>query len=278
MSQDASTHAWVPAPRTDDIESGISAQAENLQTSYEELEQNILDLRRSNDGLKQFAYIAAHDLQSPLRAVGQFAELLRQASQDGLGEIRENYIDMIVANVNRMAELISDLLRHAQVLSSDRPEELVEAAAAVDLAVMNLSVLIREANAIVTYDVLPSVQIYSAQLLQIFQNLVENAIRYRGSDRPQVHISVIEEKEAYLFSVRDNGIGIAAQYRDRIFEPFKRLHGAERSGSGLGLTVCRQIVERAGGQIWVESEIGTGSTFYFTFPKQFRADAASGGI
>ncbi len=270
MGQSVFSQAPLPSSHADDVESEIAVHAASLRTLCGNFEERILELRRSNEGLKEFAYVAAHDLQSPLRTVCQFAELLRHTSQDGLGETRENYINMIVESTSRMAELISDLLKYAQVLSSDPPEELVEAGAAVDLALINLSLLILEANAIVSHDVLPAVQVCSAHLLQMFQNLVENAIRYRGTERLHVHISAIEEKDDYLFSIRDNGIGIDAQYRECIFEPFKRLHGAERSGNGLGLAVCRQIVERAGGRIWVESEVGTGSTFYFKFPKQFR--------
>ncbi len=271
-----STCAPYPAHPTDKIESEIAVQTESLRSLYEDLELSILDLRRSNEGLNEFACMAAHDLQSPLRTVRTLAELLRQTSEDGVGKTRDNYIDMIVESTSRMADLIGSLLRYAQVLGSERAEELVETASALDGGLMNLSALIEEANALVTYDTLPAVQVCSTQLLQIFQNLVENAIRYRGNEKPRVHISVIEQKDEYLFSIRDNGIGIEAQHRERIFEPFKRLHGAERSGNGLGLAVCRQIIERAGGRIWVESEIGTGSTFYFTVPRQFRDSRDSG--
>ncbi len=275
MDQSVFGRALLPT-RIGDVASETAVQVEGLRAGYEALEQNILELRRSNEGLKQFAYSAAHDLQNPLRTVCQLAELLRHTSRDGLGESRESYIDMIVQSTSRMADLISDLLSYAQVSTSDfRPDQLIEAAATLDVALMNLSGLIQQANAIVTYDVLPKIQIGFTQLMQLFQNVIENAIRYRGTERPHVHISMIEEKGEYLFSIRDNGIGIEAQYRECIFEPFKRLHGEERSGNGLGLAVCRQIVERAGGHIWVESEFGTGSTFYFTFPIHLQGTSAN---
>jgi diguanylate cyclase (GGDEF)-like protein/PAS domain S-box-containing protein len=253
---------------TSRAESDIAVRAENRPTSLEGLELSIAELRRSNGDLAKFAYIAAHELQSPIQTVGRLAESLRQRSDEGTTEARENYLDIIVKSTRRMAELISDLLRHAQLSSTNPSEGFFEAATAVDVALMNLSALILEADALVTYDVLPAVQVSSAQLLELFQNLIGNAIRYRGTDRSHVHVSAIEENDEYLFSIRDNGIGIHAEYRQCIFEPFKRLHGPERAGNGLGLAVCRQIVERAGGQIWVESELGNGSTFYFTFPKQ----------
>ncbi len=168
-----------------------------------------------------------------------------------------------------MADLINDLLIYAQVSSGNIPSEaLVEASAILGIALWNLNALIRETGAVVTFDVLPAIRASSAQLLQIFQNLVGNAIQYHGNKKPRVHISVTEQKDGYRFSVRDNGIGIEAQYRECIFEPLRRLHGQERPGSGLGLAVCRRIIERAGGHIWVESEIGKSSTFYFTFPRE----------
>ncbi len=240
-----------------------------IEPSQRDLEPSLAELRRSNEDLRQFAHIAAHDLQNPLRTVCQFTELLRRDSPEGQSENTRNYINIIAQNTRRMADLIKDLLTYAQVSGADiRPEASVEAGGILSVALMNLNALIRETDAVVTYEVLPTIRASSAHLLQIFQNLVGNAIQYRGNKKASIHISATEEKDGYLFSIRDNGIGIEAQYREYIFEPFKRLHGDERSGSGLGLAVCRRIVERAGGHIWVESEIGKGSTFYFKFPRE----------
>jgi len=270
MGCNVSNQAQPLERRAHSVEFEIADRAgeESRQNLQEGLESRLDELCRSNEDLKQFAYVVAHDLQSPLRAVCQVTELLRRDSQKGHSEHTKDHIDIIARNTSRMADLIRDLLTYAQVSGGKiRSEALVEAAPILGVALMNLDALIRETNAVVTFDVLPAIRACSAQLLQIFQNLVGNAIEYRGNKKPRVHISVTEENDSYLFSVRDNGIGIEAQYRERIFEPLKRLHGEERRGSGLGLAICRRIVERAGGQIWVESEIGRSSTFYFTVPR-----------
>ncbi len=270
MRWSVSDQAQPPERRARSLEFEVADRAgeESCQNLNESLESHLAELGRSNEDLKQFAYVVAHDLQNPLRTVRQFAELLRLDSQVGHSEDTKEYIDIIARITSRMADLIRDLLTYAQVSVAKIPSEaLVEAAPILGVALMNLGALIRETNAVVTFDVLPAIRACSAQVLQIFQNLVGNAIEYRGNQKPRVHISVTEENDSYLFSVRDNGIGIEAQYCERIFEPLKRLHGEERPGSGLGLAICRRIVERGGGHIWVESEIGKSSTFYFTVPR-----------
>jgi light-regulated signal transduction histidine kinase (bacteriophytochrome) len=233
-----------------------------------ECEQLIRELRRSNEDLGQFAYVASHDLRSPLNTVLQFTQLLVRRHGEKLGREANDYLQIVQESVTRMEALITALLRYSHYSEAD--QNLVEpaaAAAACETAMANLQGVIEESGARITWDDLPEIRIDSTQLLQIFQNLIANAIHYRGDAVPEVHISTKLQDARWLFSVSDNGPGIAAKYHDRIFEPFKRLHGPERPGSGIGLALCRKIVERSGGRIWVDSEEGKGSTFRFSLPQ-----------
>jgi PAS domain S-box-containing protein len=225
------------------------------------------ELRRSNDDLSQFAAVASHDLRSPLNNVMQFAQLIER---DYAGESEEGkeMIRMLIASAKRMGVLIEDLLRYAGISSeASASVEPIDASSKIAAAIQNLDVSIRASGASVTFDPLPPVRIDGTHLTQIFQNIIGNAIHYRSSEAPRIHVSVADKGEAWLFSCADNGVGIAPQYRAQIFEPFKRLHGQDRPGSGIGLAICKKIVERFGGRIWVESEEGKGSTFFFTVPK-----------
>jgi PAS domain S-box-containing protein len=227
----------------------------------------IAELRRSNEDLSQFAAVASHDLRSPLKNVLTLAQLLERRRSDGHGDEKQVF-EMLIASAKRMGALIEDLLRYARMTSEmTAPAEAVDANAQVAAAIQNLDASIRISGATVTYDSLPWVRIDETHLTQIFQNLIGNAIHYRGSDTPNIHISVADEGDKWLFSCADNGIGIASQYQAQIFEPFKRLHGHDRPGSGIGLAICKKIVERFGGRIWVESEETKGSSFLFTLPK-----------
>jgi PAS domain S-box-containing protein len=227
----------------------------------------IVELRRSNDDLSQFAAVASHDLRSPLNNVMTIAQLLEHRYSDELGDGKE-MLGMLIAAAKRMGALIEDLLRYARITSEmAAPADVVDAGSQVAAAVQNLEASIRKSGATVTYDPLPSVRIDGTYLTQIFQNLIGNAIHYRGSDTPKIHVSVADQGDLWIFSCADNGIGIASQYHAQIFEPFKRLHGHDRSGSGIGLAICKKIVERFGGRIWVESEEEKGSKFLFTLPK-----------
>jgi PAS domain S-box-containing protein len=233
----------------------------------EELEQTMAALKQSNTELQNFAYVASHDLQEPLRMVSSFTQLLAKRYQDKLDSDADDFIGYAVEGANRMQRLISDLLEYSRVTTRGRPFVPTDAGAVFEQATNNLRLAIDEARAVVTCDPLPPVMADDMQMVQLFQNLIGNAVKFRGREPPRVHVSAKQEGEEWVFSVRDNGVGIEPQYFDRVFIIFKRLHSREDyPGTGAGLAVCKNIVERHGGRIWVESEPGKGSTFYFTIP------------
>ncbi|HLO88321.1 MAG TPA: GAF domain-containing protein [Nostocaceae cyanobacterium] len=231
------------------------------------------ELARSNAELEQFAYVASHDLQEPLRMVTSYLQLLERRYKDKLDASADKFIAYAVDGAHRMQILIQDLLNYSRVSTRAQPFELVDSHQTLKVAIANLKVAIEESNAIITYDPLPQVIADPTQLTQVWQNLIGNAIKFRGEEVPIIHIGVTnineETKQAntWLFWVKDNGIGIDPQYTDRIFVIFQRLHNRTRyPGTGIGLAICKKIIERHGGSIWVESELGRGSTFYFTIP------------
>ncbi len=223
-------------------------------------------LTRSNADLQQFAYSASHDLQEPLRMVATYSEMLRQECGGQLGPNGDVYISYTIEAALRMEQLLRDLRAYTLASSSrQEPTEDVEADLVLDKALANLETARIESGAAITRTPLPRIRMHAFQLEQLFQNLVANAIRYRGSQPPRIHIAAEGRAGEWLFSVQDNGIGIDPHYKEQIFEIFKRLHSsAEYPGTGMGLAICQRIVERGGGRIWVESELGRGSTFFFT--------------
>jgi PAS domain S-box-containing protein len=225
-------------------------------------------LKRSNRDLELFAYSASHDLQEPLRMVSAYSEMLRREFGSKLGESGDEYIGYAIQGALRMEQLLKDLRAYTLVTTAGADSAVeIGADEALDKALSNLGAAIKENSASISRTQLPRVCIAPVELEQVFQNLIANAIRYRRSDVPQVDIACESRGNDFLFSVKDNGIGIDLQYKEQIFELFKRLHtSAEYPGSGLGLAICQRIVERAGGRIWVESELGQGSTFFFTLP------------
>lgn len=231
------------------------------------------DLARSNRDLEQFAYAASHDLQEPLRMVTGFGDLLRTRYADALDERGREYVDHLTDNARRMRALVEGLLEYSRAGVVEIPVENLDAQAALDAALANLQTAVTETDAIVTSDLLPRVRIERTELTQLFQNLIGNAIKFRRAGaRPEVHVDArkvsTEEHGRWLFSVKDNGIGIAPEFQERIFVIFQRLHTREEySGTGIGLAICKKIVERHGGRIRVESEPGKGSTFLFTLPE-----------
>jgi PAS domain S-box-containing protein len=232
--------------------------AENLRHANEALQQ-------SNADLEQFAYAASHDLQEPLRMVAIYSQLLQQEYQDRLDQHARSYIAFAVNGALRMEALLKDLLFYSRVSSGPaNSNEVVDANAALQIALLNLESAIRESAADLEVSELPEVAIPELHLIQLFQNLIGNAIKYRGAAVPHLQVRAQREGPRWLFSVRDNGIGIDAQYQTHIFGVFKRLHGQEYEGTGIGLAMCQKIVERNGGRIWVESERGKGSIFFFT--------------
>jgi light-regulated signal transduction histidine kinase (bacteriophytochrome) len=224
------------------------------------------ELARSNAELEQFAYVASHDLQEPLRMVSSYVQLLERRYKDRLDQSAHDFIAYAVEGTVRMQELIQALLSYSRIGTRGKEFHLTDCGSAVDRALENLRLAIAESEATITHDPLPKLMADSMQLAQLFQNLLSNAIKFR-SDRPlQIHIGV-KKDESWLFSVEDNGIGIEARHGDRIFAIFQRLHSrTQYPGSGIGLAISKKIVERHGGQIWLESTPGQGTTFYFTIP------------
>jgi light-regulated signal transduction histidine kinase (bacteriophytochrome) len=230
-----------------------------------EVEAAAEDLARSNRDLEQFAYVASHDLQEPLRIVAGYLQLLERRYKGKLDADADEFISFAVDGAARMQHLINDLLAYSRLGTHSKPFGPVDTEAVLRRALANLRTSIQEAGAQVTHDPLPSVVGDATQLTQLFQNLLSNAIKFRGKDAPKIHVSACPDGGHWLFAVQDNGIGIDPQYKDRIFAVFQRLHTREKyPGTGIGLAICNRIVERHGGRIWVDSQPGHGSTFHFT--------------
>jgi PAS domain S-box-containing protein len=225
-------------------------------------------LRQSNEQLQQFAYIASHDLQEPLRMVTSYLQLLESRYADSLDSDAREFIGFAVDGAARMRDLITGLLQYARLDTAEQDiYQQTSMQTTLDEALTNLAIPIEEASAVITHDDLPSVQADSMQMMQILQNLIGNALKFRGEQPLKIHIGVEKKAKEWQFSVRDNGIGIAPDSQERIFGMFQRLHvNSAYSGTGIGLTICKKVVERHNGRIWVESTVGQGSTFYFTLP------------
>ncbi len=233
------------------------------------LKQTLADLERSNQELEQFAYVASHDLQEPLRMVASFTQLLAQRYRDRLDQDAKEFIGFAVDGATRMQRLIQDLLAYSRVTTRGAGLAPTDTQTALRHALENLRAAIQESGAVVTHDELPTVLADAAQVTQVFQNLVGNAIKFRGEDQPRVHVSATSTEDGWVFSVADNGIGIDPQYFDRIFLIFQRLHPSHRyPGTGIGLALCHRVVQRHGGRIWVASAPGKGATFFFTLHRQ----------
>lgn len=226
------------------------------------------ELGRSNADLEQFASIASHDLQEPLRAVSGFVALIEHDLEGKLDESTANYLRHVTEGALRMQTLIGDLLSYSRVRRSQEFTD-TDSGRALGAALSDLSVAIRGSDARITSDQLPTLSADSAQLTQLFNNLIGNAIKFAGGRKPRAHVAANREDTAWHFTVKDEGIGIDPQFAERIFVIFQRLHTRkEYPGTGIGLAICKKIVERHGGRIWVESEPGNGSTFHFTIPDQ----------
>jgi PAS domain S-box-containing protein len=235
------------------------------ETERKRLEDSLIQV---NGALEHFAYAASHDLQEPLRTVSSFTQLLLLKQGDQLSADAREYVDYIVRAVARMSTLITDLLAYAKAGIEQQPAVSLSLDDEVEAAVSQLRAAMEESGATVTHDPLPSVMVDHTQVTRLFLNLISNAIKYRAPTRtPHIHISRADVDDRFAtIAVRDNGVGFSQEYAERIFEPFTRLQRDERSGSGVGLTICRRIVERSGGRMWAESKPDEGSTFFFTLP------------
>ncbi|MFL5753866.1 MAG: PAS domain S-box protein [Bacteroidia bacterium] len=229
-------------------------------------------LEESNKELEQFAYVASHDLREPLRTITSFVQLLQSRYQDKLGAEANEFIEFTVAGANRMNRLISDLLAYSRVGRQDSGFDKVDCEKVIAAVMAHLRETIHENKAVITYSSLPTLEGNELMLIQLFQNLISNAIKFHGTSPPEIHISAKKQKKQWLFSVRDNGIGIDQKFSEKIFIIFQRLHsGSMFEGTGIGLAICKKIVERHGGKIWFESEPGKGATFYFTIKENIQA-------
>jgi PAS domain S-box-containing protein len=248
---------------------GISREITERKRAENHLVKTVGELKRSNDELQQFAYVASHDLQEPLRMVASYTQLLAKRYKGRLDSDADEFIAYAVDGSNRMQRLIQDLLAYSRAGTNGKALHEISSEKALKEALTNLRATIEESGAVVTHDALPSITTDDAQLAQLFQNLVGNAIKYRSAEVPRVHVSATKNGgKEWVFSVRDNGLGIDPQYFERIFILFQRLHGRKDfKGTGIGLAICKKIVERLGGRIWVESQPKKGSTFYFALPE-----------
>jgi PAS domain S-box-containing protein len=256
--------------RTGELEAAnLHLQKEIAQRADVEaaLRRSAQDLERSNRDLEQFAYVASHDLQEPLRAVDGYVKLLQRHFPNRLNAEMQEYINGAVDGAERMQRLITDLLAFSRVGTRSVTFALADLNALLSAALDNLQVTITESGTQVTSDPLPSLPVDATQFVLVFQNLIGNAIKFRSQQTPKIHVGARKERERWLFWVQDNGIGIESEYFERIFQIFQRLHSRKHyPGTGIGLAICKKIVERHGGGIWVESQPGQGSTFYISMP------------
>jgi signal transduction histidine kinase len=251
----------------------LQAEITERQRAQEELAQANAELRRSNQELEQFAYVASHDLQEPLRKVTNYTELLAKRYAGNIDARADKYIAYIVDGTTRMQGLIKDLLAYSRV-TREVDVEPTDVTAVLQETLSTLEMVIRDTQAKITWATLPTIQANPLQIGQLLQNLIGNALKFRSTAPPRVHVAAELEAYTWRFSVEDNGIGIDPQYAERIFGVFQRLHTrTEYPGTGIGLAICQKIVERHGGRIWVESVLGQGTTFYFTIPRTHSEEA-----
>ena len=243
---------------------GSNTDITENKLNEKKLENIMKELKRSNNELQRFAYVSSHDLQEPLRMITSFTQLLERRYKNKLDADADDYIGFIVDGAKRMKSLIDDLLTFSR-LNTQPHEEIISLETVLNTALLNLKTSIDENNVKITHDQLPQIIGDSSRMVQVFQNLILNAIKFNNNEKPEIHISVKKEKNRYIFNVKDNGIGMDSKHLERIFTIFQRLHTRqEYEGTGIGLAIVQKIVQQHGGEIWVESKPGEGSTFHFT--------------
>ncbi len=251
----------------------IKQSEEERNHAEEQLRKMTNELERSNAELEQFASTASHDLKEPLLAITIGLKLLRKRCEGKLDSEADKFIVETIDEAKQMQALISDLLSYSRVGINGKPFEMIDSGAVLKRSLSNLRIHIEQSSATVTHDPLPMVMADPLQLGQVLQNLISNAVKFHGEEKPHIHISAERKEKEWVFSISDNGIGIPAEHSERIFEIFQRLHNRkEYPGTGIGLATCKKIIERHGGRIWVKSAPGKGSTFYFTIPHKEVAD------
>ena len=257
--------------RTEELDKAnkrLKIEIEDHKKTEIKLEKYLAELKRSNKELQQFAYVASHDLQEPLRMVASFTQLLEKKYKGQLDSDADEFIKYAVDGAQRMQLLINDLLAYSRVSTRGEEFQLVDLDKAFNESLQNLKMSIDENEAKITIDPLPTIVADQIQIIQLFQNLVGNAIKFRGDETPEIHMAAEEGEDEWIFRVIDNGIGIDSQHSQRIFRVFQRLHERDKyPGTGIGLSICEKIVERHGGYIWVDSKPGNGSAFCFTISK-----------
>jgi len=269
LQGDGSIREWVGVCTDITGKKAAEAELEKYRHGLEDLvKERTEELARSNKDLEQFAYVASHDLQEPLRMVQSYLGLVQRRYQGRLDVSAEEFIAYALDGAERMRHLIRDLLAISRVDTQGREPAPTDTGRVLNRVLRDLGEALREDGAEVTLDEMPVVLADESQLAQVFQNLVSNAVKFRSEQPCRVHIGAARDNGEWRFSVRDNGIGVPMQHADRIFAPFQRLHSrSEYPGTGIGLALCKKIVERHGGRIWVESQPGEQTTFWFTIPE-----------
>jgi light-regulated signal transduction histidine kinase (bacteriophytochrome) len=244
----------------------LTHQKQQLEDQSQAMSKNLHALQLSYNELEQFAFIASHDLKSPLRNIGSYAQLLKKRYYHSLDDDANVYLDFIVNNAQMMNAIINDLLEYNQV-NNDKETVLIDFGNLINSIQLSMGDTIEENNATIEYTELPTLWVQKSAITQLFQNLIDNAIKYRSDEKPVISINAHKIKDAWQFSIKDNGIGLDESYNEKAFNLFQRIDKREQSGTGLGLAICRKVVKLHGGDIWFKKNIDGGTTFFFTIPQ-----------